>query len=120
MIMNIILALERNVYSVIAKIVLSIVEMTLLFKCAVYFCVCFMKRGLLSVPLDSTQSLREIYLQNVEKCPACFKEVENDDKWIKGSNRAHMPNTPDLSRVVFTSRRIESDCDRNRKWAQGA
>ena len=25
-----------------------------------------------------------------------------------------------LSRVVFTGRRIESDCDRNRKWAQGA
>ena len=44
MIMNIILALERNVYSVIAKIVLSIVEMTLLFKCAVYICVCFMER----------------------------------------------------------------------------
>ena len=33
---------------------------------------------------------------------------------------AHMSNTPDLRRVVFISKGIESDCDRNRKWAQGA
>ena len=53
MIMNIIVALERNVYSVIAKIVLSIVEMTLLFKCAVYFCVCITERIAIStVGLD--------------------------------------------------------------------
>ena len=32
----------------------------------------------------------------------------------------HMSNTPDLSRVVLTHRRIESDRHGNRKWAQGA
>ena len=36
------------------------------------------------------------------------------------SKLPHMSNTPDLSRVVFTRRRIESDFDRNREWAQGA
>ena len=32
----------------------------------------------------------------------------------------HMSNTPDLSRVVFTCIRIESDRHRNWKWVQGA
>ena len=30
-----------------------------------------------------------------------------------------MSNTPNLSRVVFTSRQIESSCDQNQKWGQG-
>ena len=32
---------------------------------------------------------------------------------------AHMSNTPELSRVVFTLGRIESDGDRKRKWVYG-
>ena len=48
MIMNIILAKERNVYRFIAGIVLSIVEMTLLRKCAVYFCVRFTEKIVVS------------------------------------------------------------------------
>ena len=34
--------------------------------------------------------------------------------------KPHMSNTPDLSRVVFTSMWIKSDYDRNPEWAQGA
>ena len=44
MIMIIILAEERNVYRVIAVIVLEIVKVTLLFKCAVYVHVRFMEK----------------------------------------------------------------------------
>ena len=46
--MNIILAKETNVYRFIAGIVLSIVEMTLLCKCAVYFCVRFTEKIVVS------------------------------------------------------------------------
>ena len=49
MIMIIILAEERNVSRVIAVIVLEIVEVTLLFKCAVYVYVRFMEKLIIGV-----------------------------------------------------------------------
>ena len=45
----------------------------------------------------------------------------NEEKKEKAAKTySHMSNTPDLSRVTFTSRRIESYCDRNRKWPYSA
>ena len=49
MIMIIILAEERNVSRVIAVIVLEIVEVTLLFKCAVYVYVRFMEKLIIGI-----------------------------------------------------------------------
>ena len=44
-------------------------------------------------------------------------EMNNYGYNILGS---YMSNTLDLSRVVLTRRRIESDRDRNRNWVHGA
>ena len=49
MIMIIILAEERNVSRVIAVIVLEIVKVTLLFKCAVYVYVRFMEKLIIGI-----------------------------------------------------------------------
>ena len=38
----------------------------------------------------------------------------------RSTGSPYMSNTLDLSRVVFTRRRIESDRDRNRNWVHGA
>ena len=64
-IMIIILAEERNVSRVIAVIVLEIVKVTLLFKCAVYVYVRFMEKLIIGI-IRLDPILVWIYLQNLQ------------------------------------------------------
>ena len=78
MIMIIILAEERNVSRVIAVIVLEIVEVTLLFKCAVYVYVRFMEKLIIGI-IRLDPILAWIFPNSLRKSKTATRKNQNRD-----------------------------------------
>ena len=80
---------------------------------------------LLTPPLPMPKCFVDVYLfptLKKGKGEATFHEGREENLHqgkSKVGNFPHMSNTPELSRVVFTLGRIESDGDRKRKWVYG-
>ena len=65
---------------------------------------------------NEAYSIFTTFMRKLTAISLCFK---NEAFRIIISIFPDMSNTPELSRVVFTLGRIESDGDRKRKWVYG-
>ena len=74
----------------------------------------------LNLGLDKVTVQKDIYFNTVlasGKLVPDVYDITSTSNWIAAP---HISNTLDLSGLMFTRRRIESDRDRNWKWVQGA